>query len=333
MSSIEIDGMPLIKHERDPDTGATKEIRSVYNIAIEEKRRIVEHKIPGLSGNILQDLGRDPVKISFEGVFYGETARDDLESLRAKFKNGEPVPFLSNITDIAEVTQVLIEELHVNDLSSVTTTYKYSISLREYIKPEEQEEKPPPSQEEEAKEETKKKSDEASESTETYAFEVLDPETNEPLKNVPVRIVWDEGEKKAQTDENGVVEVNLEPGTYKIIAEAPGYEKAQYEVVIPGPKEHTVRPHKEYFEYTITVTDTETGEPVEGATVRLLGEKDRYTLVTGKDGRAQERVKPGTYTLIAEASGYESTEQKDYQVDPKYRRGAIFLSKKRRAKS
>lgn len=161
MSSIELDDMPLIKHEREPDTGVSKEIRSVYNINISEKRRIVELRIPGMKGNVLQDLGRDPVRISFDGIFHGETAKEDLKSLRAKFKAGKPVSFLSSLSDIAEVTKVLIEELGVVDLSSVTNTYRYTIVLREYSPPQEEEEESPTSQQQQAKEETEKRSDEA----------------------------------------------------------------------------------------------------------------------------------------------------------------------------
>ena len=159
--SIEIDDLALIKHERDSDTGATKEIRSVYNISINEKRRIVEHRIPGMKGNVLQDLGREPVRISFDGVLHGQTAKEDLKNLRAKFKAGKPVSFLSSLSDIAEATKVLIEELSVVDLSSVTSTYRYTIVLREYSPPQEEEEGSPTSQQQQAKEETEKKSDEA----------------------------------------------------------------------------------------------------------------------------------------------------------------------------
>ena len=66
--SIELDKIPLIKHTRDDETGKTKVINSVYNVKVEERRSVVEHKIPGMEGGILQDLGREPVRISFEGV-------------------------------------------------------------------------------------------------------------------------------------------------------------------------------------------------------------------------------------------------------------------------
>lgn len=229
--SIEIDGMPLIKHERDDDTGKTKGIRSVYNLSVSKKRRIVEHKIPGLEGGILQDLGREPIRISFDGVLYGEKAKEVLEQLISKFKAGKPLPFYSTISDIAEVPKVLIEDLRVEDVSSVTNVFKYSIVLREYIPPEEEEEKPS-SQDEEAKEEVKEKADEAKNSINYITGKVLDADGN-PLEGVNVKITWDGGEYIVKTDENGVYRKdNLKPGKYKVTVDAPGYEGVEKEVEI-----------------------------------------------------------------------------------------------------
>lgn len=229
--SIEIDGMPLIKHERDDETGKTKEIRSVYNISVSKRRRIVEHKIPGLEGGILQDLGREPIRISFDGVLYGEKAKEVLEQLISKFKAGKPLPFYSTISDIAEVSQVLIEDLRVEDVSSVTNVFKYSIVLREYLLPEEEEEKPP-SQDEEAKKEVEDKADEAKNSINYVIGRVLDADGN-PLEGVTVKITWDGGEYIVKTDKNGVYRKdNLKPGRYKITVEEPGYEGEEREVEI-----------------------------------------------------------------------------------------------------
>ena len=328
--SIEIDDLALIKHERDPDTGATKEIRSVYNIAISEKRRIVEHRIPGMKGNVLQDLGREPVRISFDGIFHGETAKDDLRNLRAKFKAGEPVSLLSNLSDIAEVTKVLIEELNVVDLSSVTNTYKYSVVLREYAPPQEEEEESPTSQQQEAEEEAQKKSDEASESAEPVKLQIVDPETEEPLKNVPVRIVGEQGEYSLTTDENGYVEQNLEPGRYKAIAEAPGYEKVEQEFVVPGSKEHTVSPKKELVTLAVEVTEEATHEPIKDATVRISGDKGDYTLRTDGKGVAEQKLEPGSYAFTAEALGYKTEGPIEYEISGPSPSVSFLLSRKRR---
>ncbi|MBS7634399.1 carboxypeptidase regulatory-like domain-containing protein [Candidatus Bathyarchaeota archaeon] len=234
--SIEIDGIQLIRHSRDPDTGVTKSLRSVYNIAISEKRRIVEHKIPGFEGSILQDLGREPVTISFEGTLFGEGAREDLEIIRSKFKAGSPVPFSSDISGVAEVNQVLIEDFQVEDSGGAVNRYKYRMVLREYFIPQEEEE-PAPSQEEEAAEEVEEETNDALASVNYITGKVLDANGN-PRSEVSVKITWDGGEYIIKTNEEGIFRKdNLEPGKYKVTVDAPEYEGITKEVEIKSGEE------------------------------------------------------------------------------------------------
>ena len=229
--SIELGGMPLIKHVREDDVGATKMLRSVFNIGVTEKRQIVEHKIPGLEGGVLQDLGRVPVRISFEGMIYGEEAKEALAEIRAKFKAGEPVSFSSDISGVAEVTQVLIEDFQVEDAGGVTSRYRYFISLREYVPPPPEEESAP-SQDEEAEEAVEDEADDALASVNVITGKVLDSDGN-PKADVDVKITWDGGEFTVKTDEEGVYRKDdLEPGTYTVTVDAPGYEDVQEEVEI-----------------------------------------------------------------------------------------------------
>jgi hypothetical protein len=229
--SVELDGMQLIRHVREDDAGATKMLRSVFNIGITDKRQIVEHKIPGLEGGVLQDLGRVPVRISFEGIIYGEDAKEALEEIRAKFKTGEPVPFSSDLSGVAEVTQVLIEDFQVEDEGGVTNRYRYFLSLREYVPPPPEEESAP-SQDEEAEEEVEDEADDALASVNVITGKVLDPDGN-PKADVDVKITWDGGEFSVKTDEEGVYRKDdLEPGTYTVTVDAPGYEDVEEEIEI-----------------------------------------------------------------------------------------------------
>jgi hypothetical protein len=132
--SIEIDKVPLIKRVVDKN-GAPTEIRNVSNIAVSARRSIVEHRIPGSAGSILQDMGKEPIRISFEGDFYGEKVKDSLQVLWTKFKDGKPVPFSSDISGITDVTQVMIEELELVDMSGSPNSFHYSMALCEYVPP------------------------------------------------------------------------------------------------------------------------------------------------------------------------------------------------------
>ena len=156
--SLELDGIALIRHVRDPDTGASTLVHSVHNINVSEKRSIIEHRVPGLQGSVLQDLGREPVRIAFEGLIFGEEALQFVEQIQLKYKAGAPVPFSSDLSGVAEVTQVLIEELQVEAVGGVINTYTYWMVLREYTPPPEEEE-PAPSQDAEAEDAVQQQAD------------------------------------------------------------------------------------------------------------------------------------------------------------------------------
>jgi len=109
-------------------------------------------------------MGREPVQISFDGIIYGEEAKDTLKGIRDKFKAGNPVPFRSDLTGIAEVSQVLIEDLQVLDISGSPKNFKYRIKLREYIQPKKKD-KAPPSQDADAKKSVDQKADDSKNDT------------------------------------------------------------------------------------------------------------------------------------------------------------------------
>jgi hypothetical protein len=229
--SIELDKIPLIKQKRDDDTGKTKLLNSVHNLKVEDKRSVVEHKIPGMEGGVLQDLGREPVQISFEGVIHGEEAKELLKTIRSKFKSGEAVPFASDLSSVADVTDVVIADLEYNEISGSPNSYKYSVTLKEYKPPPEKDE-PAPSQEEEAKEEVEEKADEAKSSVNYVTGKIVDGEGN-PMPDVDVKITWPDGEYSIKTNAEGVYRKDsLEPNEYTVKVDAKGYEDKEQKVKI-----------------------------------------------------------------------------------------------------
>jgi len=132
---IELENIKLTSKSVNSQSGAIRETRSVYNISTTERRTLVEHKIPGLEGNLFQDMGREPISISFDGVLQGSLAKKNLEQLRKKFKSGKPVQFASDITGATDITKVLIEDLVIGDTLGNSTRFNYSIVLREYSEP------------------------------------------------------------------------------------------------------------------------------------------------------------------------------------------------------
>jgi hypothetical protein len=57
-----------------PITLAGIKLTSVQNIRTNENWALVRHRIPSLEGDLIQDLGRQPVSISFDGIFKGKEA-------------------------------------------------------------------------------------------------------------------------------------------------------------------------------------------------------------------------------------------------------------------
>lgn len=73
--SIKLNDLELIKHVEDSQTRIIKGFRSVYNITTPDRRKIIEHRIPSSEGSMLLDLGRIPIRISFDEVFQGQMQR------------------------------------------------------------------------------------------------------------------------------------------------------------------------------------------------------------------------------------------------------------------
>jgi len=106
-----------------------------------EGRRLARLSVPGLAGDLHQDLGRHSLVVEIEGSLQGDQERDDfLNAIRDPFKAGDPVTFVADITTATELEQVLIEHLDVREVNSYAGGFRYLIRLRQYVEPPE----PPP---------------------------------------------------------------------------------------------------------------------------------------------------------------------------------------------
>jgi hypothetical protein len=111
------------------------ELPGVQTIHTDEERAIVEHRVPGLAGSILQDLGRGPTAVRLEGVIHGQEALDDLTALRDPFHAGDPVLFSADITTATDLSDVLIDDLQVREVAGRPNYFRYAIRLLEYVPP------------------------------------------------------------------------------------------------------------------------------------------------------------------------------------------------------
>lgn len=114
------------------------EVPRIEGIRSWETRRLAVLPVPGLSGDLHQDLGRGALTVEIVGSLSGDEARDALlKEVRAKFLAGEPVDFVADIVGESELEQVLIDRLHFQEDADLASGCRYSIVLREYTEPPE----------------------------------------------------------------------------------------------------------------------------------------------------------------------------------------------------
>jgi hypothetical protein len=110
----------------------------IERIAAFESRRLAVLPVPGLSGDLHQDMGRGALAIEIVGSLATDDARDQfLKDVREKFLAGEPVDFVADIAKESELERVLVEELRMEEVADDADMFRYRIVLREYTEPPE----------------------------------------------------------------------------------------------------------------------------------------------------------------------------------------------------
>jgi hypothetical protein len=110
----------------------------IERIAARESRHLAVLPVPGLSGDLHQDLGRGALAVEIVGSLAGDETRDDfLKQVREKFLAGDPVDFVADIVKESELERVLIETLEVEEVAGAADSFRYRIVLREYTEPPE----------------------------------------------------------------------------------------------------------------------------------------------------------------------------------------------------
>ncbi|MGZ5483344.1 MAG: hypothetical protein ACXWID_15335 [Pyrinomonadaceae bacterium] len=119
------------------------ELGQVQEVSTYERRTLAEHKPPGMSGSLLQNLGRRPTRLGLWGVAVGPEAFSFTQKLDEKFRAAEPVPFTADIVKDAEIELMFIENLKIQELAGKPERFAYVLTLREFIEPVEPEDLSP----------------------------------------------------------------------------------------------------------------------------------------------------------------------------------------------
>jgi hypothetical protein len=127
---IKLDDIDLIK--KKDDGGDVSEIRSVHDVRVAGRRHIVELRVPGARHNIFQDMGREPITISFEGRIVGKEAEGTVDLLEERFEKNEALPFETDLASLKNVSEVVIASMDIRFVGGVANAVDYSMTLREH---------------------------------------------------------------------------------------------------------------------------------------------------------------------------------------------------------
>ncbi|MEH2168018.1 MAG: DNA circularization N-terminal domain-containing protein [Nostoc sp.] len=107
-------------------------LNRVHRIVTLETADLILHRIPGKAGNMIQDLGRDSVRLQINGIFYGAAnASKDLEALRKIYKQREAVDLVAEIVGQAYFSQVIIEQFEIFQVAGEPEQFSYQLAIAE----------------------------------------------------------------------------------------------------------------------------------------------------------------------------------------------------------
>jgi hypothetical protein len=117
----------------------TWELPCIERVELVESRRLARLGVPGLAGDLHQDLGAHSLTVAITGSLQGDQRRADfLDALQERFRAGDPVPFVADIVESSELEQVVIAGFDVVEGNDGGDTVHYRLLLRQYVEP------PPP---------------------------------------------------------------------------------------------------------------------------------------------------------------------------------------------
>jgi hypothetical protein len=111
------------------------ELVGLTNIYTEDARNLVQQRVPGQSGSVFQDLGREPVTVVMEGILLGEDTQAALEELRQAQTKAQPMSFAADAIAGADLTEVIIADFQVKQLAGHQNRFSFYLKVREHQEP------------------------------------------------------------------------------------------------------------------------------------------------------------------------------------------------------
>lgn len=112
------------------------EVTGITAIRAVERRRLARMGVPGLDGDLQQDLGHESLAVEIRGTLQGDELRDTfLTAVRERHLAGEPLAFVADIVAATKLDRVLVEACEVLESNDWAEHVRYRLVLREYVEP------------------------------------------------------------------------------------------------------------------------------------------------------------------------------------------------------
>lgn len=110
-------------------------ISRIHTITTLEQAVFVHHRVPGQEGNTVQNLGRDSINLQIEGIFFGPKAKEELEQLRGKYIERQPVDFIADLLGQYYTGKVVLTRFEARETAQEPQQFSYTLTVTEYVQP------------------------------------------------------------------------------------------------------------------------------------------------------------------------------------------------------
>jgi hypothetical protein len=111
------------------------QLSKITGIKTLEQTGFVRYAVPGMEGELTQNLGRPSVRLQIQGIHYGPDAEESLEQLREMHFKKDPVEFLADIIGKSFFSLVVLNRFEVLQKASAPDQYSFLMEIVEYKEP------------------------------------------------------------------------------------------------------------------------------------------------------------------------------------------------------
>ncbi|MCP4992267.1 MAG: hypothetical protein GY934_00565 [Gammaproteobacteria bacterium] len=106
-------------------------LQYVQRIEHRQNNGYTQTRIPGLPGELQQNIGRLSHHIFISGTLFGTEASTQLETLQQTAASGEELTFAANIVSALELQKVVITQFRAIESAEYPNTWQYELTLQE----------------------------------------------------------------------------------------------------------------------------------------------------------------------------------------------------------